>query len=120
MDLLPRALLRLAFFGCLIVSAAAADAADRVAVSGNVGKGLGRLEFTWPRVVLYDARVILGRLVVRFSEPGDFDFSAYQNAMPQYLGNPTVVADGAVIAFPLRIPVSLRHRQDGARITIEL
>ena len=120
MGLMPRALLRLALFACLIVPAMPADGADRVAVSGDVGKGLGRLEFIWPRAVLYDARVILGRLVVQFSEPGDFDFSAYRNAMPQYLGDPTVVADGAVIAFPLRVPVSLRHRQDGARITIEL
>ncbi len=120
MGLLPRALLRLACVACLIVSAAPVDAADRVIVTGDVGDQSGRLEFAWPRAVLYDARVILGRLVVQFSEPGDFDFSAYQNAMPQYLGDPTVVADGAVVAFPLRAPVSLRHSQDGTRITIEL
>jgi hypothetical protein len=120
MDLLPRALLRLACVACLIVTAGSADAADRVIVSGDVQGGTGRLEFLWPRSVQYDARVIFGRLVVRFSEPGDFDFAAYQDAMPQYLGSPKVVGDGTVIAFPLRVPVSLRHSQDGARITIEL
>jgi hypothetical protein len=118
MGLLPRALLRLVVL--LWVTASAAQAAERVTVFGDVGKGSGRLEFNWPRAVLYDARVILGRLVVQFSEPGDFDFSAYRNSMPQYLGHPTVVADGAVIAFPLRIPVTLRHRQEGPLITIEL
>ncbi|MDX1575800.1 MAG: hypothetical protein R3285_06385, partial [Kiloniellales bacterium] len=118
MGLLPRALLRLVVL--LGVMASAAEAAERVTVFGDAGKGSGRLEFNWPRAVVYDVRVILGRLVVQFSEPGDFDFSAYRNSMPQYLGNPTVVAEGAVIAFPLRVPVTLRHRQEGPRITIEL
>ncbi len=118
MGLLPRALVRLVVV--VWVMASAAEAAEKVTVFGDAGKGSGRLEFNWPRAVLYDVRVILGRLVVQFSEPGDFDFSAYRHSMPQYLGNPTVVADGAVIAFPLRIPVTLRHRQEGPRITIEL
>ena len=120
MDLLPRALVRLACVACLIVTAGSARAADRVTVTGDEQGGTGRLEFVWPRSVDYDARVIFGRLVVRFSEPGDFDFTAYQDSMPQYLGSPKVVGNGTVIAFPLRVPVSVRHSQDGARIIIEL
>ncbi|HEX9771016.1 MAG TPA: hypothetical protein VGA50_17720 [Kiloniellales bacterium] len=120
MDLLPRPFLRLACAACVIVTAGSAYAADRVTVTGGVQGGMGRLEFLWPRAVDYDARVVFGRLVVRFSEPGDFDFAAYQDAMPQYLGTPKVVGDGTVVAFPLRVPVSLHHAQDGPRITIEL
>lgn len=120
MDLLPRALVRLACVACLIFTAVPADAADRVPVTGDVEEGLGRLEFAWPRPVVYDARVILGRLVLRFAEPADFDFSGLQDAMPQYLGAPRVVSEGKVIAFPLRIPVALSHRQDGTRIVVEL
>ena len=120
MDLLPRVLVRLACVACLILSAVPANAADRVPVTGEVEEGLGRLEFAWPRPVVYDARVILGRLVLRFAEPADFDFSGFQDAMPQYLGAPSVVSDGKIIAFPLQIPVALAHRQDGTRIVVEL
>jgi hypothetical protein len=120
MDLLPRARLRLACVAFLICAAVPAFAAERVSVSGGVAGGAGHLEFVWPQEVEYDARVVFGRLLVRFSAPGEFDFSAFQGAMPQFLGDPTVVADGTVVAFPLQVPVSLRHSQDGSRISIEL
>ncbi len=120
MDLLPRLRWRLACVVLLIFAAVPASAAERVGVSGGVAGGAGHLEFVWPQPVDYDARVVFGRLLVRFSEPGEFDFSAVEGALPQYLGEPKVVADGTVVAFPLRVPVSLRHAQDGSRISIEL
>ena len=120
MDLLPRARRRLACAAFLIFAAVPALGAERVSVTGEAGGGGGRLEFVWPQPVQYDARIVFGRLLVRFSQAGDFDFSALRDAMPQLLGEPKVVADGTVVAFPLRVPVSVRHDQDGARVSIEL
>ncbi len=117
---LPRALRRLAVLACLLLAVPSGQAAEPVSVTGEVSGGVARLQFDWPQAVAYDARVILERLILRFSEPGDFDLSALDPALYQVIAEPRVVADGTIIAFPLRAPVAVRHSQDGRRVIVEL
>lgn len=120
MDVLPRAVRRLAILACLILAALPARAGEPVAVTGELRDGVARLQFEWPEAVDYDARVILERLILRFSKPGDFDLSALDESLNALIAPPRVVADGAIIAFPLRAPMAMRHSQDGRRVIVEL
>ena len=120
MRCLPRAIWRLACLICLFLSALSAQAAERVTVTGDLRDGLAHIEFEWPKAVSYDARVILERLIVRFSEPGDFELSTLDEGLYELFAKPKVVADGFIVAFPLRAPVAVRHSQEGRRIIVEL
>nr|WP_211113621.1 tetratricopeptide repeat protein [Azospirillum endophyticum] len=98
---------------------AAAEAAS-VPVRGGTHKDFGRLVFDWPGKVDYTASVDGDRLVVAFTEPIDAPLDRLVRALPDYLADGRVEADGKTVSFDLKRPVSLKSFRNGNAVAIDL
>ncbi|WP_193371071.1 hypothetical protein [Pelagibius marinus] len=114
--------MRALLFGLFLIFAVAvpAGAADSVAVRGGIHESYGRIVFDWPRRVDYEARVEDGRLVIRFSEPADFQGRVMRDGLAGYAAAPQASSDGRTLSLPLTAGHGLKHFRLDNKVVVDL
>ena len=80
------------FLACLVVvvsmlMVASASAQTRVETRGGVHDGYGRLVFSWPQPVVFEARIEGNELVVEFTQPLSSDLAPAIRLLRQYMSD---------------------------------
>ncbi len=111
------------FLACLVVvvsmlMAAGASAQTRVETRGGVHDGYGRLVFSWPQPVVFEARIEGNELVVEFTQPLSSDLAPAIRLLRQYMSDGRIA--GRQARFTLTRPVDIRSFGSGASVVVDV
>ncbi|MCP5366028.1 MAG: tetratricopeptide repeat protein [Hyphomicrobiales bacterium] len=94
--------------------------ADPVRVRGGVHEGFGRIAFTWPSPVGFEAAVDGTRLTVRFDRDIEADYGPLVRTLRAYVAGAAAGADGRSVEVVLRRPLALRSFDLGSMVVVDL
>ncbi len=100
--------------------AAAARAAETVAVRAGIHADYGRIVFDWPREVGYQARIDGDRLVITFDEAAAFEGPLLQRGLRGYAEAPQLSEDGRRLTLALSAAHGLKHFRLGNKVVVDL
>lgn len=111
------------FLACLVVivsmlMAASASAQTRVETRGGVHDGYGRLVFSWPQPVVFEARIEGNELVVEFTQPLSSDLAPAIRLLRQYMSDGRIA--GRQARFTLTRPVDIRSFGSGTSVVVDV
>lgn len=111
------------FLACLVVfvsmlMAASASAQTRVETRGGVHDGYGRLVFSWPQPVVFEARIEGNELVVEFTQPLSSDLAPAIRLLRQYISDGRIA--GRQARFTLTRPVDIRSFGSGTSVVVDV
>tara|TARA_R110000787_G_scaffold49111_5_gene117952 strand:- start:66978 stop:70223 length:3246 start_codon:yes stop_codon:yes gene_type:complete len=111
------------FLACLVVvvsmlMVASASAQTRVETRGGVHDGYGRLVFSWPQPVVFEARIEGNELVVEFTQPLSSDLAPAIRLLRQYMSDGRIA--GRQARFTLTRPVDIRSFGSGTSVVVDV
>lgn len=121
MSLLRNMLRRLAVIalaGSALLTAGPA-AADRVVVQAAEGRGFMRMVFNWQSPVVYETQASTSEMALRFDRPIEPNIADAVRALSDYIGPPSISADGRTITFPLRSAQDIKTFAHGNAVVVD-
>ncbi|MBT4218966.1 MAG: hypothetical protein HOE26_03250, partial [Rhodospirillaceae bacterium] len=103
----------------LMVSAVSAFAVE-VKVRSAVHDGYGRIVFNWPSPVPFTASASGDRLVVRFSDAIEANYTGVVRSLQKYISAAEPGADGRSVSFTLKGDFGVRSFDMGAAAIVDV
>jgi hypothetical protein len=108
----------IALAGSALLAAGPASA-DRVAVQAAEGRGFMRMVFNWQNPVVYETQASTSELALRFDRPIEPTITDAVKALSDYIGPPSISADGRTITFPLRSAQDIKTFAHGNAVVVD-
>ncbi|WP_445681950.1 hypothetical protein [Radicibacter daui] len=99
--------------------AAGPAAADRVVVQAAEGRGFMRMVFNWQSPVVYETQASTSEMALRFDRPIEPNIADAVRALSDYIGPPSISADGRTITFPLRSAQDIKTFAHGNAVVVD-
>jgi len=97
-----------------------AQAADRVKVVAEAGKGFGRIVMTFSKLPKYQVRVTNGVMILAFERSIEADARSISRILSDYVIISRLDPDGKALRFALAQPVKVNTIEAGERLFIDL